>query len=504
MHATSHTVYDNYSRKLWHAGLLLLLTGVAAAQIPKRSAKGMPQLEPLDSPVAITPATTGASKDEASLLIPGEGQEEVRRAEVAESSAPKKPAANPSGRTTDYSAPLGPVRPLSPLMPEGPLSGEGASAQERQEQGSLPDKAWQFSIETRFIFDDNIYLASDTPAIPGGRGKVSDTAILVSPGVRYQHGDVAGKKGSYALISYSPSVSYFTGGTADTALDHNLKLDVQKQWGKLAIGFDGKFQHLTGATAELSDRVTRNEFGARVRSTYEVSDRTSLQASAGYMGTQYQQSGLASFDEFLAETTGYYELTGRTKAGVSLGAGRLQSDGFGAQTYQRALLRAENQPGGKVTFTASGGLEVRDTPAGNSSTPVFNAGAHWQITDGTKASVQVSREITASGSLAGDNVNRTGTTVKLEQRLGGRLAAGLDVGYDNLEYSDAGRAAPQQNSPTTGTRSDDYLFVRPSLRYEFLAGRRAEIYYSLRRDNSSVSDFSFESNQIGLSLGLEF
>ena len=56
----------------------------------------------------------------------------------------------------------------------------------------------------------------------------------------------------------------------------------------------------------------------------------------------------------------------------------------------------------------------------------------------------------------------------------------------------------------TSARSDNYFFIRPSVRYEFTEGRRAELYWSFRQDDSSVSDFSFEGNQIGLSVLFDF
>ncbi len=399
------------------------------------------------------------------------------------------------------SEPLGKLRPESPLLPEGPSG--GSSKPKRAEEGQLPDKTWLLSVETRFVFDDNIFLTSDNPPA-GARGKVSDLAAAVIPSVRYQRGDAKAKNASYVTVNYSAPISLFLENSGENSLDHNFRFDIQRRWGRFAAGLEGKYQRLSGATAELSDRVDRDELSAKARASYYLSGRTSLQAAGGYAGTRYREAGLVDYDDFLAELFAIYELTGRTKVGLGAATGTTEVKGQEQQTYQRALVRAETAATGKISLSTTGGIEWRQTATGSTTTPVLNSATTYKIGEGTNVTLQSTREVNASGALAGQNVRRSGISAKLDQRLGRRFGAGLEAGYDKLKYSQASKIEPTAATANTATRSDEYYFIRPSLRYEFQEGRRAEVYYLLREDDSSIKDFSFESNQLGLSLAFDF
>ena len=122
----------------------------------------------------------------------------------------------------------------------------------------------------------------------------------------------------------------------------------------------------------------------------------------------------------------------------------------------------------------------------------------YHLTGRALIGASVYREVTASGSIEDENVTRTGAAVRVQQKLGSRLTAGVEAGFEQLEY-----AASEAGAPGSG-REDEYFFIRPSLRYEFKEGRRAEIYYSLRADNSSISIFDFEANQTGFAFAFDF
>ena len=64
--------------------------------------------------------------------------------------------------------------------------------------------------------------------------------------------------------------------------------------------------------------------------------------------------------------------------------------------------------------------------------------------------------------------------------------------------------ATTESGAVSSGRQDEYFFIRPSLRYEFQQGRRAEIYYSYREDDSTLSNFDFAANQTGIALGFDF
>ena len=116
----------------------------------------------------------------------------------------------------------------------------------------------------------------------------------------------------------------------------------------------------------------------------------------------------------------------------------------------------------------------------------------------TSVSGSLYREVTASGSVEGENVTRTGASVKVQQKLGRSLTASVEAGYEKLAYD-----ATEAGALSSG-REDDYFFIRPSLRYELREGRRFELYYSHREDNSSVNLYDFDADQIGLAFAYDF
>jgi hypothetical protein len=350
---------------------------------------------------------------------------------------------------------------------------------------------WVFGVEVATLYDDNIRLSN--------AGKQSDFIFLLQAGVAWQSGDVKRKKNSWRRAVYEATAVAFAEAGDQNNVDHRLELGGQKRWGSLALAMEGRYRRLSGATPDLGDRVQRDDYFVKVGGSYEFSGKTFAEASASYSGVRYDLPILADYDEWVAEGFAGYELSGRTRiaAGGAVGQTRVSSNG--TQEFQRVLAKVSRVSTGALSLNAKAGAEFRQTPRGNKTTPVFAVGADWEpVADGTKISVQAFRETVASGALAGENYLRTGGSLRVAQQLGSRFSAGLEAGYEQLAYSAAA------TSSLVSGRADDYFFAKPSLKYEFAARRRAEVFYNFREDDSSVDEFSFTANQWGLSFGLDF
>ena len=281
-------------------------------------------------------------------------------------------------------------------------------------------------------------------------------------------------------------------------MDHTVRADVQKRLGNLAVGVEGKYQKLSGATPELSDRVDRDEAGAKLRLRYDISSRTGVETALGYNTVNYRESTLADYDEWVSETYVGYALSGRTRVSAGGAVGRLSVDGREPQEFQRAMGKVTVDATGKLSLDAKAGIEFRSTGAGETTTPVFNVSAEYRPSGRTSMVASVYREVTASGSVENENLTRTGGSLKLAQKIGSRVTAAVEAGYEEMTY------ATTESGTVSSGRQDEYFFIRPSLRYEFQQGRRAEIYYSYREDDSTLSNFDFAANQTGISLGFDF
>jgi hypothetical protein len=426
------------------------------------------------------PSGTGT----APALAPPETSAAVKPVEPIMGSAPFAPEGKPDGGPVVMGADLQPNAAVTPLTPDQAdpefLDAPLVEATDR----------WVFGVEAGSFYDDNIRLSRTD--------EQQDFIFVLSASVAWQWGDVRLKRGSWARLFYKATGILFAEQSDEDNIDHDVQAGVQRRSGRLATVLEGRFRRLSGSTPDLGDRVQREDYQAKLSATYEFSGRTYLEGNVAWNGVRYLEPGLSDYQEFLGELFAGYEVSGRTKVAVGAAAGQLQADGAGRQDFQRALLKVTRASTGALGLTGKAGAEFRQTQAGNQVTPVLAMTADYEpIEDGTRLTGEVFREVVASGALAGENFLRTGGALRLTQRLGSRFVAGLEAGYERLDYSNTGDG-------TASGRADDYYYAKPSLKYEFNNRRRAEIFYSFREDDSSVEDFSFSANQWGLSIGLDF
>ncbi len=410
--------------------------------------------------------------------------EAIPQALPVTASTPFAPAPDQGGGPVVMGTDLQPNAAVTPLLPDN------MTPEFLDEPLVLEEDPWVFGVEVSALYDDNIRLSSRDPQ--------DDFLFVLGTSVAWQWGDTVKKRGSWARLYYQATGIFFLKENAENKVDHDLQAGGQKRWGRLAAAMEGRFQRLSGATPDLGDRVERNDSRVSARVTYDMGGRTFVEAESSWNAVRYEDDNLADYDEWAVEGFAGYELSGRTRVAAGGAVGQLDVAGAGTQDFQRALVKLNRASTGALGMTGKAGAEFRQTRHGSTTTPVFALAADWEpVEDGTQVTVEAFRESVSSGSLAGENYLRTGGALRLFQDLGPRFGAGLAAGYERLDYSQAG-------SGRASGREDDYYFVRPSLKYEFAARRRAEVFYSFREDDSSLEDFSFTANQWGLSFGLEF
>jgi hypothetical protein len=270
------------------------------------------------------------------------------------------------------------------------------------------------------------------------------------------------------------------------------------------VGLEASYQRLSGATPDLGNRVDRDQSGAKLRFTYGWGPKLEAETAFLYTGTNYSPAQLSDFSEFVNETLVRYQVSARTKVGLGAAFGRLNVDGYGHQDFQRALVQVISEVGPKVSLRAKGGMEFRQMNTGNANTPIFSLAMDYKIREGTTFTLEAYRDVAASGGQPGDNITRTGVAAKVRQKVSTKFTAGLDAGYEKLAYSEGSRGNNSTTSAQSSGRDDSYFFLRPSVQYELKQGRRFEIYYLHRENDSSNSNTSFEGDQLGVSAGIDF
>ena len=241
---------------------------------------------------------------------------------------------------------------------------------------------------------------------------------------------------------------------------------------------------------DVGDRAQRLLWQVALSAAYDYSTKTSFEVTLSPNASDYSKY----LDSIEWENGNWidYQLTPKTRVGAGVTLGYLKAQGGSAQTYQQALVRVSNPVSAKIVFHASGGMELRQlgNGGGTQTTPVFRTSLDYQLSDRTQISVEASRRIYSSASLAGQNFVATGASATVRQHLFDRFTVSLSGGYEDAQYM-------ATDGQSNDARHDQYFFARPSLSFAFRKWMNLELYYQVRRNTSTTASSSFESNVAG-------
>jgi hypothetical protein len=346
-------------------------------------------------------------------------------------------------------------------------------------------------FDAQVVYDDNIFIRPTN--------KIDDWIYTLSPGILMHMGDYLKKDENYVAVDYTPSIIIFNENSASDNVDHEAVFDSQYRFTKLTLGLKQAFQALSGTVIDVGSRVDRDIYTTDLRGNYELTGKSSVEANLRYSTTKYSSGVLFDYSEWINQNWYNYQIAPKTQVGAGLTFGWLDVDRTPDQDYQQALLRVIYNPTGKVTLRGSGGFEWRhfDTVKDDRFTPVFSAGVGYQPFDGTHLDLDVFRRVQSSASSFGQDFTSSGVTLSARQRLFQKLYIGVRTGYENVNY--------HSYVPTvTTSREDDYLFVQPSLSYEFNSNVSASIFYLYRENRSNQPSVDFDNNQVGIRVTVMF
>lgn len=344
-------------------------------------------------------------------------------------------------------------------------------------------------FDAQVVYDDNIFIRQTN--------KVDDWVYTLSPGVLLHLGDYFKKDENFVAIDYTPSIIFFDENSASDTVDHEALFDSQYRFTKLTLGLKQIFQSLSGTVIDVGTRVDRDIYTTDLIANYELTGKSSVEANVRYSATEYSSGALFDYSEWINQNWFNYQMAPKTRIGAGVTLGFLDVDRGPDQDYQQALMRVMYDPTGKITLRASGGFEWRHLDADTRLTPVFNVGGGYQPFDGTQLDLDIFRRVQSSASLFGQDFTATGITLGARQRMVQKFFAGVRVGLENADYH-------ASTSGVTSSREDDYLFVQPSLTYDFSSHVRASLFYLYRENNSNLPATGFDNNQVGVRVSLAF
>jgi hypothetical protein len=301
--------------------------------------------------------------------------------------------------------------------------------------------------------------------------------------------------GQYAYLNYTAAATHFLSHDEYDAVDQDASFNVQWSFPKLLLGLNARFQTLSGPEIDLGERTRRTIYTLDIPATYPISDKTSLSFDAGGAIRDYVNN--LSSSEVHGQLFLNYQLFPKTNVGAGLVAGIRELESNPNQFYQQAQLRATYEPTDRLSLFANGGLEVDEASGGSTRlNPVFGVGATYNFDPQNSLNLYASEATSSSAVTSGETQTTTAIDIQGRHRLFSTFSVALSVGYQHVDYYNEGLS--------TLVRTDDYIYVRPSVVYSFAQWSELELAYEYHRDVSTQRSFDFGENIASLQFNFVF
>jgi hypothetical protein len=380
------------------------------------------------------------------------------------------------------------------------------------------------SLDLRGVYDDNINLTPNSAAF---LDKVSGYYFAIEPAIALGFGDVLTRQANYIRLDYAPSVLFFADDAARDAVQHVIRLEGQYRMSRLTLQLtqdvqilnDTNINSTTGpgdivntVNLDVAGRTQVDVYRTHLGFSYDLTAKTFLSGSLEY--SIYDYGSLISSERIMGNLFINYRYSPKLVIGIGGGAGYQWVESPSPdQTFEQANVRVTYQATGKISLYASVGVDFHQfddssaDPRGVSPiavgttdtyvTPVYELGATYQPFDGTQITLRGNRRVSSSAVLAGQDFVLTNIIVAVRQRLFQRVYLGLTGAYENGEYFST-------VSGVNATREDNYYLISPTIDVQLNKHWSVGAYFLHRENSSSLNNFAFDSNQVGVQTKITF
>jgi len=400
--------------------------------------------------------------------------------------------ANPPSTTPGAFGVSTAIGPAPEYNPEGQpvatneLIGGGKGGEKKNIIEEATQKLWRliFTVQGGVYYDSNIFLTQNNPK--------GATTLELAGGFTFELGDYRSQVNNFLTLKYlATGYLYFPKYGNEDGVDQEFVLHSQYRWNRLTLQSNINFNYLDGPDRLAGTFTTQYLLDGLVRLLYDYSDKTQLHAEFEQI-TDIYPAQLSSY-QYIGRLGADYELTPKVKLGLEGVIGDLQIEHGGTSIYGQIRLRAAYKMTEKLTFLASGGLEIVHYGARDETkvTPVLDLSAQWSPRIGTNFSLSAFRKIWASPVEVGQVFTATGVQGGISQTIFQRVAASVFVGYENDNYSASGSNVPSSD------RTDNYVYVRPNLTYQLGGWAQIVLYYQYSHNDSNLNGASFDDHRVG-------
>jgi class 3 adenylate cyclase/TolB-like protein len=448
----------------------------------------------------------------------------------AEPTAPEPTPTTPELKPTPIPPEVEPTTiPVEPtIIPEAETAVPSVSPESAAEEASelvepLPTveagggARWHISphIQAKVTYDDNIFIQPDHER--------ADFIFTLAPGLTFGYWELDEQRqgffeektdaysaftemsgipfltrkarGNFLIIDYTAFLLAFARTSSENTVDHDGGVAFRWEVPKLTLGATLDAESKTEADPDVGERVSVRRLAIDITSRYQFSDETLVGLTL--FNTINDPDGFIQTTEWRAEGFAQYAVTPLIQLGLGVAGGRLDVTEGSDQAFEQVLARGEYSLSDKLHAQLSGGVEFRqfDASASGRTNPVFALGVDWGPVAGTEITLQAFRRVTASALNVDENFTLTGFEATFRRELHVGLQFSVTGGYHVSSYTFISGGQP---------RTDDYVFLRPELLYQFTDRVQAGLTYQYRRNESNLNRFSFSNNQVTAEIMLRY
>jgi hypothetical protein len=360
-------------------------------------------------------------------------------------------------------------------------------------------------VSAQVTYDDNIFIRNSD--------RESDVVFSLSPTVAVGIGDVRAElkrlmldtfgpaeiddaydPRSFFFVRYTPTGRLYIDHSGEDAVDHDAALLARWPMAYLTLGMRSQFQRLSTPDIDVGGLVRRTIFSQEFSATYSYSDRTSFESLL--LGSIRHYSTNVDSREAASQNWINYRAGEWTEVALGGTVGVLDVEDSNTQHYEQALGRVRYNVSERTQLEAHGGAEFRQAGGENRVTPVFGIGARYLPYDETLLSLEAARRVESSAATPNLNIEYTGVTFRAQQRFAQHYYLGLAVSYENAHYYDI--------NGLPFSRDDDVFSIAPHFRVELSRSAAVQAGYIYYSDNSTVSHYTFNQNQVFVHLDVLF
>jgi len=349
--------------------------------------------------------------------------------------------------------------------------GQGIEAERRRLETKLNTRTLENSVGNRsdqtqsgldlslvasMAYDDNIFLEAED--------EVGSAVARLEPTIGWTVGN---REATWLRLAYAGSAVYYLSESEENRLDNRFVSEGGIQFNSLSFAYSGRWARLATPTADVGGAVTRDDWSARLSASYRPKGKWSYEVYAEKNAVdQNDSSGIDVF-----ETSG----------------GILANYRYSSKTEFRASYRI-----GQVD-----GVDVRSYQSGDGVDPYLSLRAEWIPANGVLFFGEgFIRENTSIG-VEGENFELLGFQLGANLRIRDGWRAGLVLGVEHADYFSV------TGLPDSG-RADTLFFIRPSISYAFSNGSELVFLYQWARSDSTIDQFGYDNQQLGVSLNYRF